>query len=163
MSPTSTTSSPVGPTLSPTRRRARALLHVENRTRFPDVQGFAGSFNQKRVYLAAQLAERLGIRRFASVAHVVVALWSAEVLHTVRLRSETFRSVAPDPPAAWDQWWAGTPPTEGSATTFVLLDPLAGRRASRRRFIGLDEARTAEPRYRGYADALEALRAAGRA
>src|SRR5918992_4495904 len=63
-------------------RAQRALLHLENRTRFPDIQSFAGSYNAKRAYLAGQLAERRGVRGgFAAVDHVVVALWSSEVLH----------------------------------------------------------------------------------
>lgn len=40
-----------------------ALLHLENRTRFPDFQDAEGSFNSKRAYLGQALAERAGIRR----------------------------------------------------------------------------------------------------
>jgi transcriptional regulator with XRE-family HTH domain len=40
---------------------ARALLHLENRTRFPDIQAYAGSWNQKRIYLAPELAKRFGV------------------------------------------------------------------------------------------------------
>ena len=36
-----------------------ALLHIENRTRFPDIQESFGSFNAKRRYLGADLAARL--------------------------------------------------------------------------------------------------------
>ena len=36
----------------------RALLHVENRTRFPDFQDMAGAFNAKRAYLGRVLADR---------------------------------------------------------------------------------------------------------
>ena len=148
-------------------RRRRALLHVENRTRFPDVQGFAGSFNAKRAYLVDDIARRLGVaagaRGLASVSHVVVALWSSEVLHALRLREATFRAIAPGPTDSFAAWWAGEPPASRESTTFVILDPVAGRRATRRRWIGLDEVRRAAPRYRDYAAALEALRAAGRA
>ena len=38
-----------------TREPAR-LLHIENRTRFPDLQSAAGSYNAKREYLAAVVA-----------------------------------------------------------------------------------------------------------
>ena len=37
-----------------------ALLHIENRTRFPDFQEMAGSFNAKRAYLGASLGEPAG-------------------------------------------------------------------------------------------------------
>ena len=63
----------------------RALLHIENRTRFPDFQETAGSFNAKRAYLGAAFANRLALGRWESETHVVVALWSAEVLHALRL------------------------------------------------------------------------------
>jgi hypothetical protein len=43
----------------------------------------------------------------------------------------------------------------------VVLDPVATGRSDRRRFIGMNEALTARPRWRGYAEALDALRAAG--
>ncbi len=80
-------------------REQRTLLHLENRTRFPDVQAFAGAYNGKRAYPGPDLARRLGIARaFVSETHVVVALWSAEALHTMRLREESFRSVSPDSP-----------------------------------------------------------------
>jgi transcriptional regulator with XRE-family HTH domain len=38
----------------------RALLHIENKTRFPDLQEAFGSFNAKRSYLGPDLAERAG-------------------------------------------------------------------------------------------------------
>ncbi len=41
---------------------ARALLHLENRTRFPNFQDMAGTFNSKRAYLGGVLADRVGIR-----------------------------------------------------------------------------------------------------
>ncbi len=44
----------------------RALLHIENRTRFPDIQAAAGALNAKRDHLAASIARRLGLGRFAS-------------------------------------------------------------------------------------------------
>lgn len=39
----------------------RSLLHIENRTRFPDLQEFAGAWNAKRAYLPDVLAARFGI------------------------------------------------------------------------------------------------------
>src|SRR3990172_8266604 len=39
-------------------RERRSLLHVENRTRFPNLQEAFGSYNAKRAYLAADVAER---------------------------------------------------------------------------------------------------------
>jgi transcriptional regulator with XRE-family HTH domain len=145
----------------------RALLHIENRTRFPDIQAFAGSFNAKRAYLADDIARRLGLaageRALASVTHVVVALWTAEVLHVLRLRQATFRAVAPDPIDGFEAWWHGTPPASGVSASCVVFDPLPGERSSRRRWIGLEDAQRAVPRYRDYAAALEALRQAGRA
>jgi transcriptional regulator with XRE-family HTH domain len=73
----------------------RALLHIENRTRFPDFQEMAGSFNAKRAYLGRALAARLGFGRWESETHVLAALWSSEVLHAIRLRPDSFRSLCP--------------------------------------------------------------------
>jgi hypothetical protein len=39
----------------------RDLLHIENRTQFPNLQDAAGSYNAKRQYLARSLAEGLDI------------------------------------------------------------------------------------------------------
>lgn len=141
----------------------RALLHLENRTRFPDLQAFAGAWNAKRAYLASDLARRLGIPGgFVSEDHVVVALWSSEVLHVLRMRGASFRALCPDDPAGLSDWWEGRPvQNEGSRSTLIIFDPLPGRRASRRRWVGLEAAAAADPRYRGYADALDALRRAG--
>jgi transcriptional regulator with XRE-family HTH domain len=135
----------------------RALLHIENRTRFPDMQDMAGSFNAKRAYLGAAIAARTGVTRWASETHVIAALWSAEVLHTLRLRPESFRALSPDPVNAFAEWWAGLPPTTGVTAAIVLFDPMAEGR--QRRFVGLDEAlATAKPRHRGYADVVSKLR-----
>jgi hypothetical protein len=59
----------------------RALLHIENRTRFPDIQGALGSYAAKRSYLAEVLAERLGISggRWHSVTQ-----FTCPVAHTIR-------------------------------------------------------------------------------
>ena len=135
----------------------RALLHIENRTRFPNLQEAAGSYNAKRSYLAPVIAERLDLRGgWASVTHALVALWSSEVLHSVRLRLATFRALCPSPTDAFTAWWGGTPPTAGTSSTFILFDPLPRPRA--RQFVDLDAAVRVEPRYRGYADAVAALR-----
>jgi len=135
---------------------SRALLHIENRTRFPDLQAAAGTWNAKRAYLAPVIADRMGIRRWASVTHTMVGLWSAELLHIVRLRHETFRAICPDAPEAFTEWWAGSPVPPGEKTTLVLLDPFAKGR--QRPFVGLQDALTVRPRIRGYAEAVSRLR-----
>ena len=132
-----------------------ALLHIENRTRFPDFQEMAGAFNSKKAYLGKALAERLGVRRWHSETHVIAALWSSEVLHTLRLRANSFEALCPDPPDAFGTWWSGEVPPAGKSVALILLDPLATGR--QRTFIGLADARVAKPRYRGYADAAQAL------
>lgn len=132
-----------------------ALLHIENRTRFPDFQEMAGSFNAKRAYLPAALAARLGVSRWASQTHVIAALWSAEVLHALRLRTESFRSICPHGIDSFAAWWGGQPPTSGSTSTLIVLDPLAVGR--QRVFIGLEDALSARPRHRGYADVARLL------
>jgi transcriptional regulator with XRE-family HTH domain len=135
----------------------RALLHLENRTRFPDDQDALGSYGAKRAYLPAVLADRFGIARtgWRVVTHAIVGLWSAEVLHTLRMRAETFRSACPDPTSDFEDWWAGRIPTDRRPTsTIVILDPRPGRRAA---FAGLAALSTVRPRYRGYADAAARL------
>jgi transcriptional regulator with XRE-family HTH domain len=134
------------------------LLRIENRTRFPDVQDSIGRFKNEQRYLATALWRPLGFDRPPRTQlHVMVGLWSAEVLRVLRQRPETFRSTFPDPPDGFFAWMAGALPTSGG-TTFVLLDPLATGR--QRRFIGLEEGLAgARPRLRGYADAADRLRA----
>jgi transcriptional regulator with XRE-family HTH domain len=51
-----------------------ALLHIENRTRFPDFQEMAGAFNAKRAYLADAIGERLGVHRWLSQTHVMACV-----------------------------------------------------------------------------------------
>jgi hypothetical protein len=134
----------------------RALLHIENRTRFPDFQEMAGAFNAKRAYLGGAVGERLGVRRWASETHVIAALWSAEVLHALRLRQASFRSLCPDDGSSFQAWWTGDlARIGGSISTLIVLDPGSTRRE--RAFIGLDDALRARPRYRGYADAVTEL------
>lgn len=138
----------------------RALIHVENRTAFPNVQEALGSYAAKRSYLADVLAERLSIRpgRWVSVSHCIVALWSAEAMHQIRLRSESFRSACPDSPTDFFGWWAGRPPARNAvSSTFVLLDP-APDVSDKRRFGSLDDALRARPRYRDYAAAARRLK-----
>ena len=125
-----------------------ALLHIENRTRFPDVQAIAGGYNAKRAYLPDALARRLSVSRWHSQTHVMVCLWSAEVLHALRLRPESFRALCPDGAEAFGAWWAGVPPPAGVSSSLVVLDPLASGRE--RVFIGLEAALNARPRHRGY-------------
>lgn len=140
---------------------ARSLLHIENRTRFPDIQAFSGSWNAKRAYLGDELAKRLSIRGgWLSIDHVVVALWSSEVLHSLRMRSATFQAMCPDLPDAFAGWWNGKSIPRGERSTIIVFDPLVGERKSRRRWISLASVPSAETRYRGYADALDRLRAA---
>jgi len=69
----------------------------------------------------------------------------------VRLRTATFRAVAPDGSEPFAAWWRGDPPDGGNASTFVIFDPLPRRRS--REWVTLDVALRVEPRYRGYADA----------
>lgn len=136
-----------------------ALLHVENRTRFPDFQEMAGSYNAKRAYLGTSMAARLGLRNWASETHVIAALWSAEVLHALRLRSESFRSICPDPPDAFMAWWSGRPPPQGSSSCLVVLDPFA--RDRQRVCLSLEGALSARPRHRGYAEVARRLLGSG--
>lgn len=135
-----------------------SLLHIENRTRFPDFQEMAGGYNAKRAYLGAALRERLGRGRWHTETHVIAALWSAEVLHALRLRRESFRALCPDPPAAFAAWWEGRPLPAGRTSSLVVIDPLA--RGRQRPFIGLDEVLAgARPRHRDYAEVAAALAA----
>ena len=154
----------------------RSLLHLENRTRFPNLQETFGSYNSKRAYLGAELAARIGIGGgWRSETHVIVGLWSGEVLHSIRMRTSSFASVCPDPSDAFAAWWAGRPPGHGRISTVVVFDPRsdeparhrgsgeqARRRSRRRRFIGLSDALRSDPRYRDYADAARALQRAPR-
>jgi len=136
---------------------ARALVHIENRTGFPNIQESLGSYASKRIYLGRVLAERLGIRDgWRTETHVIAALWSSEVIHVVRLRAATFRAACPDGLAPVRAWWVGeVPVATGATSSLVLLDPGAGVREAFR----LRELTPAtRPRYRGYADAAAALR-----
>jgi transcriptional regulator with XRE-family HTH domain len=137
-----------------------AVIHLENRTRFPNFQDMAGAFNSKRAYLGAAIGQRVGVRRWRSETHVIAALWSAEVLHSLRLRAESFRAICPDPPRGFAGWWQGEPPPSGASSELIVIDPLATSR--QRTWIGLDEAMTVRPRHRGYADLARLLETAPR-
>ncbi len=94
--------------------------------------------------------------------HVMVGLWSAEVLRALRIRAASFQALCPDEPDAWSAWLSGEPANPGATATFVLLDPFATGR--QRAFLSLEEALGgARSRVRGYADAADRLRSQGRA
>jgi DNA-binding XRE family transcriptional regulator len=133
----------------------RALLHIENGTRFPNFQETAGAFNSKRAYLGAVMAERCGIRAWRSETHAIVALWSGEVLHAIRRSSESFASICPDDVSTFGAWWSGAQPASGKWSTLVVLDPMAS--GKQRVFVGLADALAARPRYRDYAEAAQAI------
>lgn len=135
--------------------QTRALLHIENRTRFPDFQDMAGAFNAKRAYLGTVVAARLGIDGWQSEAHVIVALWTAEVLHSLRMQRESFRALAGAKPEAFEAWWAGGQPAPGKSSALVVLDALAQGR--QRPWIGLEEAMSTRPRQRDYAEVARLL------
>jgi len=138
------------------------LLHIENRTRFPNIGEAAGAYNAKRLYLAGALADRidLGPRGWRSVTHVMACLWSAEVLHVLRLRRASCAALCPHPADGLAAWLRGDAPQEGVTSSLVVLDPLVPF-GSRRRTIALAAHPRLEPRYRGYADAAETLRRRG--
>lgn len=134
---------------------ARALLHIENRTRFPDLQDMAGAFNAKKAYLAEAIGTRVGVGRWVSQTHVIAALWTSEVLHSIRMRRDSFRSLCPDATDAFAGWWRGDPPHASTTSALIVLDPLA--HGKQRLWIGLDGALTARPRYAGYAEVAAGL------
>ncbi len=136
------------------------LLHIENRTRFPNIQDAAGSYNAKRQYLARSLAERhsIGPRGWRSVTHVMACLWSAEVLHVLRLRSATFAALCPDPPDQLAAWLGDEEPAPGVTSSLVVLDPLVAFGSRKRTIATLADVPRLESRYRGYAEAANALR-----
>jgi hypothetical protein len=138
----------------------RHLLHVENRTRFPNLQEAAGAYNAKRQYLPRALADRLqlGPRGWYSVTHVMACLWTSEVLHVLRLREATFTALAPDPPDPFVAWLAGGQPPDGVTSSLVLLDPVVPIGSRRRTIAPLAEVRRLDPRYLGCAEVAAALR-----
>ena len=138
---------------------ARALLHLENKSRLGDLQDVAGSYNAKRTYLPAVLGDRLGIgpRGWATVTHALVVLWSSEVLHVLRLRAATFRALCPSPIDPFEAWWSGLPRPAGVTSSLVVLDPSPGLSSRSRRFVGLERVPDLEARYRDYAAAAALL------
>ena len=113
----------------------RALLHFEHKTRFPNIQDAFGSYNIKRRYLPAIAASGSDCAEDRDVVtHVVVALWSSELLHDLRLHPTRFRTVCPDSAEACAAWWGGDLPRTSTVTSsLVLFDPIAGGRSDRRR------------------------------
>jgi transcriptional regulator with XRE-family HTH domain len=136
----------------------RALAYIENKGELSDVQEALGRFNEAQGYLGVALWERLGMVGPPLVeTHVMVALWSADVIDVVRRHPATFLSAFPDPPDAFLAWWSGGVPPRGRTAAFVLLDPFAAGRA--RRFAGLSEVLAGiQPRVAGYAAAAELVR-----
>ena len=86
------------------------LLHIENRTRFQNLQEA-----RRRVQRQAPVPRVIdrpavstcGPRGWRSVTHVMACLWSSEVLHSVRLRRATFEALCPDPVESLEAWLAG--------------------------------------------------------
>ncbi len=140
-----------------------ALLHVENRTAFPNIQEAFGSFNAKREYLGQDLAARAGVKRWLSQSHAMAVLWSTDVLRVLKHHGASFVSLGQDGPAILEAWWCGRPPRTGKSTGLVLFDPIHGRRSDTRRWAAIDDPEKIRPRYRNYAAALTALQAAGQA
>jgi transcriptional regulator with XRE-family HTH domain len=140
-----------------------AMLHIENKTLFDDIQEAFGTFNSKREYLGGALLARAGVRRWGSETHVMAALWSTEVMRTIRSHQASFGSVCPDPPADFEAWWRGDAPLVGRRRTLILFDPIEGVRSDRRRWAGLADLPGLRPRYRDYEDdATELQRSSGK-
>jgi hypothetical protein len=136
----------------------QALLHIENKTRIPDLQDCFGSFNSKRTYLGDELAARLGVGRWRSETHVMAALWSGETLPVLRAHAASFASVFPQPVDAFETWWRGVPPDSGRHRVVVVFDPAKGTRKDRLQWLGAIELPGVRPRYRDYAEAVSLLK-----
>lgn len=139
------------------------LLHHEVKTAVPNVGELAGAWNVKRQYLARALADRYAIQGgFRSVTHVLTIAWTADCLHALRLRAATVRSLGPDAPEAFAQWWQGErPAAAGTTSTVVVFDPVERPRAPG--WVSLDALGALRPRHRGYAELLRVLHEIGRA
>jgi transcriptional regulator with XRE-family HTH domain len=139
--------------------RARALLHIENRTEFPNIQEALGAYATKRAYLGRVIADRLGLRGgWVTETHVIAALWTSDVLHVLRLRAATFAAACGDGTERLAGWWAGTPPPGlGRTSSLVLIDPAPDVRPA---FRFAAPGPSTRPRHRGYADVAERLRSA---
>ncbi|MGD0862968.1 MAG: hypothetical protein ABSA21_09420 [Candidatus Limnocylindrales bacterium] len=92
---------------------------------------------------------------------MIAALWSAEVLRTLRAHGASFESVCPDSPDAFEAWWRRTPPASGRHSVLIVFDPNKGRRCDRRRRAGLAGLPGLRPRYRDYAGAVALLGVGG--
>lgn len=141
--------------------RDRAFLHVENRTRFPDLQEAVGSFNAKRTWLGRAICDREGLATWQNETHVLAVAWSAEALRDIRRFGATIRSVCPDPPIGFAAWWEGVPPPSGRRSEIVVLDP-ADQLGRKVRWVDLDRALAVRPRHPGYASLADALERASR-
>lgn len=143
---------------------ARTLLHIENKSRLPDLQELAGSYNAKRAYLASVMADRLGLgpAGWRAVTHALVVLWSSEALHVLRMRQATFAALCPSPLDPFSAWWNGGALEPGVTSSLVIFDPAPGLSPRRPRFVGADRIPSIDRRYRGYADAAAALDGRGR-
>ncbi len=139
---------------------ARSLLHVENRTAFPDLQDAFGAFNAKRVYLGAELAERAGVSGWRSQTHLMAALWSTEMVSTIRRHRSSFGTIATGSPGAFEDWWSGRLAGPGSHAAVILLDPVS-RRSTARAWITLEDSVGVRARHTGYAEAARAIERAG--
>jgi hypothetical protein len=53
----------------------------------------------------------------------MVCLWSAEVLHALRLHRASFAAVCPDDESALEAWLGGQPVPDGVSSTLIVLDP----------------------------------------
>jgi len=135
----------------------RSLLHVENKTRFPDLQDSFGRFNAKRRYLGLEMAAVAGVGRWRSETHVLAALWSGEALHSIRLHRASFESVCPDGIEAFEGWWYGEPPAIGNRAVLIAFDPARGGHRDRRCWRSSGDLVSIRPRYRDYSDAVERL------
>ena len=88
----------------------------------------------------------------------MAGLWSAEVIHAVRLRRATFGTLWQDTEDRLPGWLAGNPPVGGVSSSLVLIDLFAKRRSGS--IAGLQRVLAgARPRVRGYREAAGRLRA----
>jgi len=136
-------------------RERRAVHHSENKTRIVNVGELGGSFNAKCLWLPGHVAGRMGIRRFASETHTLVLLWSEEVLAAARSLGRTLHALGPDATKPFAAWWDGTP-LPGVHRCVVVFDPI-DRASSQPPWVGLDEALSMRPRYRGDAVVVEPM------
>ena len=72
----------------------------------------------------------------------------------------TLRALGPEGTRPFEAWWAGTP-MPGKHRGLVVFDPV-DRGPTQPHWVDLDTALGTRTRYRGYLEALEELRAAGR-